>query len=53
MYRLFQDLQTTYNLYEAIYNLIGEDESYTSSATSAGLASIEADWRIEIRVLKL
>lgn len=35
-------------LYKVTYRFIDEEETYTTTATSAGLASICADWGIEV-----
>lgn len=54
MFNIFKTRKTTSNLYEVTYKFTGEDKIYTATATSAGLASIEADWCIEvIEVVKL
>lgn len=45
MFNIFKKQTTTYNV---TYKFIGEDEIFTTTATSAGLASIEADWCIEV-----
>lgn len=36
------------NLYKVTYKFIGEEETFTTTATSAGLSSIFADWDIEV-----
>lgn len=36
------------HLYRVTYRFIGEEETFTTTATSAGLASIFADWAIEV-----
>lgn len=36
------------NLYKVTYRFIGEQETFTTTATSAGLSSIFADWEIEV-----
>ena len=43
-YRHKKDAQ----LYRVTYKFIDEDEVFTTTATSAGLASIFADWAIEV-----
>lgn len=35
-------------LYRVTYRFIDEEETFTTTATSAGLASIFADWAIEV-----
>lgn len=52
MFNIFKKQTTT--TYKVTYKFIDEDEVFTTTATSAGLASIEADWCIEvIEVVKL
>jgi hypothetical protein len=54
MFNFFKTRKTTSNLYEVTYKFIDEDEVFTTTATSAGLASLDADWAIEvIEVVKL
>ena len=54
MFNIFKTRKTTSNLYEVTYKFAGEDETHTITATSAGLASLEADWCIEvIKAVKL
>lgn len=36
------------HLYKVTYKFIGEEETFTTTATSAGLSSIFADWEIEV-----
>ena len=41
-------------MYEVTYKFEGEEMTYITTATSAGLASLDADWAIEIiKVVKL
>ena len=47
MFNIFKTRKTT-DLYKVTYKFIEEDEVFTTTATSAGLASIEADWAIEV-----
>ena len=47
MFNIFKTRKTT-DLYMVTYKFIEEDEVFTTTATSAGLASIEADWAIEV-----
>lgn len=35
-------------LYKVTYKFIDDEEIFTDTATSAGLASLDADWAIEI-----
>ena len=52
MFNIFKKQTTT--TYSVTYKFIEEDEIFTTTATSAGLASLEADWCIEvIEVVKL
>lgn len=46
MSNIFKKQTTT--LYKVTYKFIDEDEVFTDTATSAGLASLDADWAIEI-----
>lgn len=46
MFTIFKKQTTT--TYKVIYKFIDEDEVFTATATSAGLASLDADWAIEI-----
>ena len=46
MFNIFKKQSTT--IYKVIYKFIDEDEIFTTTATSAGLASLNADWAIEI-----
>lgn len=46
MLNIFKKQTTT--TYEVTYKFIDEDEVFTDTATSAGLASLDADWAIEI-----
>lgn len=46
MFNIFKKQTTT--TYKVIYKFIDEDEVFTTTATSAGLASLDADWAIEI-----
>ena len=48
MFNFFKTRKTTSNLYEVTYKFINEDMTYITTATSAGLASIEADWAVEV-----
>ena len=51
MFNIFKKQTTTYNV---TYKFIDEDEVFTTTATSAGLASLDAEWCIEvIEVVKL
>ena len=51
MFNIFKKHTTTYKV---TYKFIDEDEVFTDTATSAGLASLDADWAIEIiEVVKL
>jgi len=45
MFNIFKKQTTTYKV---TYKFIDEDEVFTTTATSAGLASLDADWAIEI-----
>ena len=47
MFNIFKTRKAT-DLYKVTYKFIEEDEVFTTTATSAGLASIEADWAIEV-----
>lgn len=52
MFNIFKKHTTT--TYKVTYKFIDEDEVFTDTATSAGLASLDADWAIEIiEVVKL
>jgi hypothetical protein len=46
MFNIFKKQTTT--TYEVTYKFIDNDEVFTDTATSAGLASLEADWAIEV-----
>jgi hypothetical protein len=46
MFNFFK--KTTTTIYKVTYKFIDSDEVYTDTATSAGLASLDADWAIEI-----
>ena len=52
MFNIFKkQIPTTY---EVTYKFIDSEEVFTDTATSAGLASLDADWAIEIiEVVKL
>lgn len=45
MFNIFKKQTATYNI---TYKFIDEDEILTTTATSAGLASLEGDWAIEV-----
>lgn len=45
MFNIFKKQTTTYNV---TYKFVDEDKIFTTTATSAGLASLEADWAIEV-----
>jgi hypothetical protein len=46
MFNIFK--KKTITTYKVTYRFIGTEETYTQTATSAGLASLDADWAIEI-----
>jgi hypothetical protein len=46
MFNIFKKQTTT--IYKITYKFIDEDEVFTTTATSAGLASLDADWAVEI-----
>ena len=46
MFNFFK--KQTATIYKVTYRFIGTEETYTQTATSAGLASLDADWLIEI-----
>ena len=46
MFNIFKKQTTT--IYKVTYKFIDEDEVLTTTATSAGLASLDADWAIEV-----
>lgn len=46
MFNIFK--KKTATTYKVTYKFIDEEENYTQFATSAGLASLDADWLIEI-----
>ena len=46
MFNIFK--KQTPTTYKVTYKFIDEDEIFTTIATSAGLASLDADWGIEI-----
>jgi hypothetical protein len=46
MFNIFKKQTTT--TYKVTYKFIDEDEVFTITATSAGLASLDADWAVEI-----
>ena len=48
MFNIFKTNKTASDLYHVTYKFIDEEETYTTTATSAGLASIEADWAVEV-----
>ena len=47
MFNIFK--KNTATTYKVTYKFIDEEEIYTQFATSAGLASLDADWLIEVR----
>ena len=52
MFNIFKKQTTT--TYKVTYKFIDSEEVFTDTATSAGLASLDADWAIEIiEVVKL
>jgi hypothetical protein len=52
MFNIFK--KKTVALYKVTYKFIDGDEVFTDTATSAALASLDADWGIEIlSVVKL
>ena len=46
MFNIFKKQTTT--IYKVTYKFIDEDEVFTTTATSAGLASLDADCAIEM-----
>lgn len=46
MFNIFKKQTTT--LYKVTYKFIDSEEVFTDTATSAGLASLDADWAVEI-----
>lgn len=46
MFNIFKKKATA--LYEVAYKFIDSDEIFVETTTSAGLASLDADWAIEI-----
>jgi hypothetical protein len=46
MFNIFK--KQTATTYKVTYKFIDENEIFTTTATSAGLASLEADWAIEV-----
>lgn len=52
MFNIFKKQTTT--TYEVTYKFIDSEEVFIDTATSAGLASLDADWAVEIiEVVKL
>ena len=52
MFNFFRNRKSA--MYEVTYKFEGEEMTYITTATSAGLASLGADWAIEIiKVVKL
>ena len=47
MFNIFRKRKTS-DLYQVTYKFAGESESHTITATSASLASLDADWCIEV-----
>lgn len=47
MFNIFKSRKST-DLFEVTYKFIDEDEVLTTTATSAGLASLTADWAVEV-----
>lgn len=45
MFNIFKKQTTSY---EVTYKFIDSEEVFTDTTTSAGLASLEADWAIEV-----
>ena len=50
MFNLFKKQEI--KIYEVTYKFIGEETIYTETCTSAGLASLDADFGIEILSVK-
>lgn len=48
MFKFFKKNPPVSSLYEVAYKFVGSDKVYTDSATSAGLASLRADFLVEI-----
>jgi hypothetical protein len=46
MFNIFKKKPTT--MYLVAYKFIDDEEIFVETATSAGLASLEADWAVEI-----
>lgn len=46
MFNIFKKKTTA--IYKVTYKFIDSEEVFTDTATSAGLASLEADWAVEI-----
>ena len=46
MFNIFK--KKTITIYKVTYKFIDSEEVFTNTATSAGLASLDADWAIEI-----
>lgn len=46
MFNIFKKKDTT--LYLVAYKFIDDEEIFVETATSAGLASLDADWAVEI-----
>jgi hypothetical protein len=46
MFNIFKKKAAT--IYKVTYKFIDSEEIFTETATSAGLASLDADWAIEI-----
>ena len=47
MFNIFKSRKST-KLFTVTYKFEGEEMTYITTATSAGLASLEADWYIDI-----
>lgn len=45
MFNIFKKQST---IYKVTYKFIDSEEIFTDTATSAGLASLDADWAVEI-----
>jgi hypothetical protein len=50
MFKLFK--KQTMTTYEVTYKFVGEETIYTTTCTSAGFASLDADFGVEILSVK-
>ena len=48
MFNLFKRNRNTTTMYKVTWKFFEEEETYETECTSAGLASLNADWMVEI-----